>query len=131
VAQGGNILLDTIGDLAAMYELASVAFVGGSLVRRGGHNPLEAARFGVPVVMGPSYENFRDVVERMRDADGILIVENREEFEAALIDLLKNRERAAAIGERGRAVFEAQAGATARTVEALMALLQKRLVAAR
>jgi 3-deoxy-D-manno-octulosonic-acid transferase len=131
VAQGGNILLDTIGDLAAVYELACVAFVGGSLVRRGGHNPLEAARFGVPVVMGPSYENFRDVVERMRAADGILIVENREEFEAALIDLMKNREKAAAIGERGRSVFEAQAGATARTVEALMTLLQKRSVAAR
>jgi 3-deoxy-D-manno-octulosonic-acid transferase len=131
VVQGGNILLDTIGDLAAVYALASVAFVGGSLVRKGGHNPLEAARFGVPVVMGPSYENFRDVVERMRAADGILIVKNREEFEAALIDLLKNREKAAAIGERGRGVFDAQAGATARTIEALMVLLQKRSVAAR
>jgi 3-deoxy-D-manno-octulosonic-acid transferase len=100
-------------------------------VPKGGHNPLEPARFGVPVVMGPSYENFRDVVERMRAADGILIVENREEFEVALIDLLKHRERAVAIGERGRAVFEAQAGATARTVEALMALLQERSAAAR
>ena len=131
VGQGGNILLDTIGDLAAVYELASVAFVGGSLVRKGGHNPLEAARFGVPVVMGLSYENFRDVVERMRAADGILIVQGREEFEAALIDLLKNREKAAAIGERGRAVFDAQAGATARTVRALMALLQKTPAAVR
>jgi len=131
VVQGGNILLDTIGDLAAVYELANVAFVGGSLVRKGGHNPLEAARFGLPVVMGPSYENFRDVVERMRAADGILIVQNREEFEAALIDLLKSRERAAAIGERGRAVFDAQAGATARTVQALMAVLRDRSAAVR
>jgi 3-deoxy-D-manno-octulosonic-acid transferase len=125
------LLLDTIGDLASVYELASVAFVGGSLIQKGGHNPLEAARFGVPVVMGPSYENFRDVVERMRAADGILIVQDREDFEAALIALLKNRERAAAIGERGRAVFDAQAGATARTIEALMALLQKRTVTGR
>jgi 3-deoxy-D-manno-octulosonic-acid transferase len=125
------VLLDTIGDLAAVYAVADVAFVGGSLVRKGGHNPLEAARFGVPVVMGPSYENFRDVVERMSSANGILIVQNREEFEASLFDLLKNREKAAAIGERGRAVFDAQAGATARTVEALMALLQQRSVAAR
>jgi 3-deoxy-D-manno-octulosonic-acid transferase len=131
VASGGNILLDTIGDLAAVYELASVAFVGGSLVRRGGHNPLEAARFGVPVLMGPSYENFRDVVERMQAADGILIVQNREAFEPAMIDLLKNREKAAAIGERGRAVFDAQAGATARTVHALVTLLQERSAAAR
>jgi 3-deoxy-D-manno-octulosonic-acid transferase len=125
------VLLDTIGDLAAVYAAADVAFVGGSLVPKGGHNPLEPARFGVPVVVGPSYENFRDVVERMQAADGILIVQNREEFEAALIDLLKNRERAVAIGERGRAVFDAQAGATARTVQALMALLQKSSVAAR
>ena len=125
VVQGGNILLDTIGDLAAVYELANVAFVGGSLVRKGGHNPLEAARFGLPVVMGPSYENFRDVVERMQAANGILIVQNREEFEAALIDLLKNREGAASIGERGRTVFDAQAGATARTIQALMGLLQR------
>ena len=131
VVQGGNILLDTIGDLAAVYELASVAFVGGSLVRKGGHNPLEAARFGVPVVMGPSYENFRNVVGRMQAADGILIVQNREEFGPSVVDLLKNRERAAAIGERGRGVFNAQAGATARTVQALTALLQERLAAAR
>jgi 3-deoxy-D-manno-octulosonic-acid transferase len=129
VTQGGNILLDTIGDLAAVYELASVAFIGGSLMRKGGHNPLEAARFGVPVVMGTSYENFRDVVERMRAANGILIVQNRESFEATLIDLLKDRQKAAAIGERGRAVFEAQAGATARSVEELMALLQERSAA--
>jgi 3-deoxy-D-manno-octulosonic-acid transferase len=125
------VLLDTIGDLAAVYAVADVAFVGGSLVPKGGHNPLEPARFGVPVVMGSSYENFRDVVERMRAADGILIVQNREEFEAALIDLLKHRERAVAIGERGRGVFHAQAGATARTVEALVALLQERSAAAR
>jgi 3-deoxy-D-manno-octulosonic-acid transferase len=125
------VLLDTIGDLAAVYALADVAFVGGSLVSKGGHNPLEPARFGVPVVIGPSYENFRDVVERMRAADGILIVRNREEFEPALIDLLKDRERAKAIGEHGRAVFEAQAGATARTVQALVGLLQERSAAVR
>jgi 3-deoxy-D-manno-octulosonic-acid transferase len=131
VASGGNILLDTIGDLAAIYELASVAFVGGSLVRKGGHNPLEAARFGVPVVMGPSYENFRDVVERMQAANGIVLIEKEEVLGHALIDLLKNRQRAAAIGERGRAVFGAEAGATERTVKALVALLQERSAAAR
>jgi 3-deoxy-D-manno-octulosonic-acid transferase len=70
-------------------------------------------------------------VERMRAADGILVVQTGEEFEAALIDLLKNREKAAAIGERGRAVFDAQAGATGRTVQALMALLQKKPVGTR
>lgn len=68
------VLLDTIGDLAAVYGVADVAFVGGSLVKRGGHNPLEPAQFGVPVVMGPSFENFRDVVERMLGEGGIWVL---------------------------------------------------------
>jgi 3-deoxy-D-manno-octulosonic-acid transferase len=125
VRQGEIILLDTIGDLAAVYGVADVAFVGGSLVPRGGHNPLEPARFGVPVVMGPSYENFRDVVERMRAANGIRIVQNADELAPALIELLKDRQMAAALGERGRAVFEAQAGATERTVQVLTELLRE------
>jgi 3-deoxy-D-manno-octulosonic-acid transferase len=87
------------------------------------HNPLEPAQFGVPVVMGPYYENFREVVERMRQASGIEIAGNIAELEPALIGLLKSSENAAAIGERGRKVFEAQAGATSRTVQALTALL--------
>jgi len=117
------VLLDTIGDLAAVYGVADAAFVGGSLAGRGGHNPLEPAQFGVPVVMGPSFENFRDVVARMREASGILIVQNKDELETALLDLLTNREYAKAIGEHGRQVFEQQQGATARTVDALVEMI--------
>jgi len=125
IGEGGVeiVLLDTIGDLAGVYGVADVAFVGGSLVAKGGHNPLEPAQFGVPVVMGPSYENFRDVVGRMLAVDGILVVKDKDELGARLVELLTDRERASAIGKHGRAVFEAQAGATARTVEALMELL--------
>ena len=123
---GGNILLDTIGDLAAVYGVADVAFVGGSLVAKGGHNPLEPAQFGVPVVMGASCENFRDVVGRMREVDGIRIVKDGDELAATLMELLQDREAARAMGERGRAVFASQAGATARTVGMLTALLQER-----
>ena len=104
------VLLDTIGDLAAVYGTADVAFVGGSLVRRGGHNPLEPAQFGVPVVMGPSYENFRDVVGKMIAEDGIRIVQDKDELEAALVELLTDREAARVMGERGRRVFERAAG---------------------
>jgi 3-deoxy-D-manno-octulosonic-acid transferase len=128
---GGTILLlDTIGDLASMYGVGAVAFVGGSLVPKGGHNPLEPAQFAVPVVMGPWFENFRDVVEGMRATDAIRIVAPEKLFET-LIALLRDREDAKAIGERGRAVFEAQAGATARTVQALVALLEERSAAVR
>lgn len=74
------IVLNTIGDLASTYGIADVALVGGSLVKRGGHNPLEPAQFGVPVVMGSSYENFRDVVSKMIDAEAIRIVGKDKEF---------------------------------------------------
>ena len=113
------VLLDTIGDLAAVYGSADVAFVGGSLVRNGGQNPLEAARFGVPVLMGSSYENFREMVESMRASDAIRIVD-REGLEEAMIDALQNGE---AMGERGRLFYGTQTGATQRTVEALVGLV--------
>jgi 3-deoxy-D-manno-octulosonic-acid transferase len=117
------ILLDTIGDLAAVYSIATVAFVGGSLVPRGGHNPLEPAQFGVPVLMGPHYENFRDIVGKMIAADGIRIVQNEAELKTALEYLLTHPAEAAALGARGRSVFEQQQGATARTLAALLGLL--------
>ena len=116
------LLLNTIGDLASVYSVGAVAFVGGSLVAKGGHNPLEPAQFGVPVVMGPSYENFKEIVGAMREADAIRIV-GREELKDALVDLLTDRVGAEAMGARGRAVFEAQSGATGRTVTALMELV--------
>jgi len=118
------ITLDTVGDLAAVYGVANVAFVGGSLVKRGGHNPLEPAQFGVPVVMGPSYENFRDVVEKMQAAQGILIAGNTDELEVTLLKLLQDPKWAAGWGERGRRVFEEQQGATKRAVEAIVAMVK-------
>ena len=117
------VLLDTIGDLASVYSIADVAFVGGSLVPRGGHNPLEPAQFGVPVVIGPSYENFRDIVARLRAEQAIVIVNNPAELEASLSDCVEHRGRSAELGRRGQSVFKQQQGATARTVEALRSLL--------
>jgi 3-deoxy-D-manno-octulosonic-acid transferase len=122
IAAGTIFLLDTIGDLASVYGLGTLAFVGGSLVAKGGHNPLEPAQFGVPVVMGASYENFREIVEVMRESDAVRIVSTAS-LGAAMVEMLGNEGAARAMGERGRGVFEAQAGATARTVEALMELL--------
>jgi 3-deoxy-D-manno-octulosonic-acid transferase len=127
ISGGTVLLLDTIGDLASVYRLAALAFVGGSLVAKGGHNPLEPAQFAVPVVMGPSFENFREVVERMRGGDAIRIVP-RERLEETLVGLLQDPDGARALGERGRDVFEQQSGATGRTVEALTTLLKERPV---
>ena len=118
------VILDTIGDLAAVYGVADVAFVGGSLVTRGGHNPLEPAQFGVPVVMGPSYENFRDIVSSMQKANAIRIVQDKDELQSTLAELVANPKAARAMGERGRSVFEKQQGATGRAIEAILATLQ-------
>ena len=117
------LVLDTLGDLAAVYGLATVAFVGGSLVARGGHNPLEPARLGVPVVIGPSFVNFRHVVGTMEAAGGIRIVENGEELASTLIELLTKPEAAHSVGERGQTVFAREGGATARSIQMLMPLI--------
>ncbi len=120
----GVLLLDTVGELASVYALADAAFVGGSLVNAGGHNPLEPAQFGVPVVMGESYENFRGIVSAMRDAGGIEIV-SRAALCSTLTALLTDTQRAAASGKAGQRVFLAESGATARTVAALLPLLRR------
>ncbi len=120
---GAVVLLNTVGDLASIYGLADVAFVGGSLARKGGHNPLEPARFGVPVVMGPSFENFREMVTEMQATQGIRIVHSAEELGAALLHLLTNRVEADELGQRGLQVFQRRSGATGRTVDILMKLL--------
>ncbi len=122
VRRGEVILLDTIGELAGVYALAAVAFVGGSVVAAGGHNPLEPAQFGVPIVMGPHYANFRAITEDLLTHKALRIAE-KSALAATLTELLMNGAEAEAMGARARHVFDAQAGATARCVQALRALL--------
>jgi 3-deoxy-D-manno-octulosonic-acid transferase len=115
ILAGAILLLDTIGDLSAIYGIASAAFIGGSLAQKGGQNPLEAARFGVPVVMGPSFENFREIVGKMI-AEGSLTITDEMGLAAALMEALNKR-----VG--GPQHFEDRTGATQMTVEALLHLL--------
>jgi 3-deoxy-D-manno-octulosonic-acid transferase len=126
IEPGSIFLLDTIGDLASVYSLGAVAFVGGSLIPAGGHNPLEPAQFGVPVITGPSFENFREIVDTMLLHDSIRVVAS-DNLSRALVAMLRNRDDAQTLGERGRTFFEARAGATARTVQALLGLMQRRV----
>jgi 3-deoxy-D-manno-octulosonic-acid transferase len=119
---GTIVLLDTIGELASVYSLAAAAFVGGSLIPAGGHNPLEPAQFGVPIIMGPHYANFRAITEDLLAHDAIRIA-TKPELAAALGDTLGNNTTAAAMGERAKRVFDQQAGATERTLRALENLL--------
>ena len=120
---GEIVLLDSMGELATVYSLAAVAFVGGSLVAAGGHNPLEPAQFGVPVAMGGHYANFRAMVEALRERDAIRIVA-ADELAGAVVALLSDAQTAAAMGERGKQVFEEHAGATARSVAVIEGILK-------
>jgi 3-deoxy-D-manno-octulosonic-acid transferase len=126
LAAGEVVLLDSIGELATVYGLAAVAFVGGSLVAAGGHNPLEPAQFGVPVVMGPHYENFRAIVDAMRAREAIRIVEPGD-LATSLASLLSDAEAARELGARGAEVFAEQAGATERTVQRIREILGVRV----
>ncbi|WP_419804891.1 3-deoxy-D-manno-octulosonic acid transferase [Terriglobus sp.] len=121
IADKAVLLVDTVGELAPLYALGAGAFVGGSLVAKGGHNPLEAAQFGVPVAMGSHFENFRAMVDAMRAQQAITIVEDGE-LALWFSDCLAAEADVAASGERARAFCASQRGATERTVLALVPL---------
>ncbi len=105
-----------------MYSLAAVAFVGGSLIPAGGHNPLEPAQFGIPIIVGPHYANFRAITEDLLAHRAIRIAASVE-LAAALGDLLVHPDQARAMGQRAKEVFDQQAGATGRSLEAIRELL--------
>jgi 3-deoxy-D-manno-octulosonic-acid transferase len=119
---GGVFLVDSIGELAALYSLATVAFVGGSLVPRGGHNILEPALHGVAIVTGNHYENFRDVVNFFASRNAVRIV-GLAELPLVLMELIENGEERATLGRNALGALESQRGATARTVAALLQLM--------
>ncbi|MFW5823482.1 MAG: lipid IV(A) 3-deoxy-D-manno-octulosonic acid transferase, partial [Marinobacter sp.] len=111
---------DTMGELLAMYGAADVAFVGGSLIERGGHNPLEPAAWGVPVITGPHVFNFETVYRQLADGQGLVRVENQAELGAAVVDLLANPAQARATGAAALSVVEANRGALNRVVEGIL-----------
>lgn len=121
---GSVFLVDTIGELAALYSLATVAFVGGSLVPRGGHNILEPAMYGVAVVTGNHYENFRDIVNYFLSRNAVRVV-GLAELPLVFMELIENPEARAALGRNALAALESQRGATARTVNALLQLMNR------
>ncbi len=116
-------LLDSIGELASTYRLASAAFIGGTLRPTGGHNPIEAARFGVPVAVGPSMTNFREIAETFDRQAAWARVASGEELGRLWDSWLAEPAAARAVGERGRALVTANAGALDRTLDLLAPLV--------
>ncbi len=119
---GEIFLLDSIGELASLYEYADLAFVGGSMVPRGGHNVLEAAQFGTPILVGQHTENFRDIIEVFRKADALRVV-TPQSLTATVLQLLENDHDREVLGRRAAEVVRSQQGATQRTVNALLEML--------
>lgn len=117
------VVLDTIGELAAIYQIGTVAFVGGSLVPVGGHNPIEPARYGVPVLTGPHIRNFAAVYREFVSAGAARVVQGRAELVAAAAAWLADPANARRAGEAGKALLARHAGATARTIDALEPIL--------
>ena len=112
------LLVDSIGELAALYALADVAFVGGSLVPRGGHNIIEPAQHGVAIVPDNHTENFRDIVALFQTHDAVRIVAVAE-LPLTLMQLLADDSERRTSGDRAQETMRSQVGATQRTLAAL------------
>jgi 3-deoxy-D-manno-octulosonic-acid transferase len=110
------IFLDTLGDLPALYSMADVAFVGGSLVDVGGHNVLEPARFRKPVLFGPHMANFMDLAERMKREGGGIEVHGKEDLIREIADLLSDRRKAEKMGEVAYNVVMRDRGAVEQSI---------------
>ena len=117
LSESGNVLLlDSIGELAALYRLADLVFVGGSLVSSGGHNILEAAAFGKVSVYGPSMENFREMAAKFQEANAAVQVKSGEELGEAWLAMLRDPKRAQQMGASARELVDRNRGATERVL---------------
>jgi 3-deoxy-D-manno-octulosonic-acid transferase len=117
------VILDTIGELAQLYQIGTVVFVGGSLVDAGGHNILEPAVFGKPIVFGPHMENFAEIAQAFLDQGAAVQVRNGRDLETVLLELLNDPVRRASLGAAARALVEANRGARAKSLSVIAQLL--------
>jgi 3-deoxy-D-manno-octulosonic-acid transferase len=120
------VVLDTIGELAQLYQIATVVFVGGSLVDAGGHNILEPAVFGKPIVFGPHMQNFAEIAETFLAQGAALQVATPRALEEALLELLTHPVRRASLGAAARALVESNRGAKDKSLAVIAQLLPVR-----
>ena len=120
------VVLDTIGELAQVYQIATAVFVGGSLVDTGGHNILEPAVYGKPIVFGPHMHNFKEIAEAFIAQDAAVQVSGVRELEDALLALLTDPVRRARLGAAARALVESNRGAKDKCLAIIAQLLPLR-----
>jgi 3-deoxy-D-manno-octulosonic-acid transferase len=121
---GDVLVLDTIGELASVYALATLVFIGGSLVPRGGHNVLEAAVAGKAVIVGPHMENFQEIADEFLAEDALVQVASSAELAGAVLSLMSDPERREELGRRARRIIERNRGAVDQALDALEELVR-------
>lgn len=117
------LVVDTMGELPLFYGTADIAFVGGSLVPKGGHNLLEPAALGRAVIIGPHYFNFSEISRQFIDADAALQIDSSDSLAEAVIDLLNNPQKRADMGQAGQNLIQHSKGASKR----LMNLIKRHI----
>ena len=120
------ILVDTIGHLKGLYDIATVVFIGGSIASKGGQNPIEAARLGKPVVFGPHMENFREIAEIFLETGGAVRASSFGELKEIFEGLLSDPEKRKRYSENAKKVVESNSGALSRTVEEIKRYIGKK-----
>ena len=118
------MILDTMGELASVYARADIVFVGGSLATWGGHNLVEPAIVGKPIVFGPHMSNFKEMARLFLEAEAAIQVNGREELTGALAELMKLPDRRVMLGQNARELVRANRGAGRRTVEIAHRLME-------
>ncbi|WP_296826166.1 3-deoxy-D-manno-octulosonic acid transferase [uncultured Megasphaera sp.] len=123
-AEYDGVVLDTIGELGRVYSLGDLIFVGGSLAHIGGHNILEPAAHGKPIVVGPNMFNFVEIFELLSRHGACVMVKNEEEFIETCLDILVNPDRAEAMKRNCIAVVKENQGATRKNLDKLQEMLE-------
>ena len=118
---GSEVYLgDTMGELLMLYGASDVAFVGGSLIERGGHNPLKPAAWGIPVVSGPHIFNFETIYDRLDSGQGLFITDSAESLAQCVVHLFSDKSSAQKAGHNALAVVNANRGALEKVVDGIV-----------
>lgn len=124
--KGEVFLLDIMGRLQAFYSIATIVFVGGSLVPRGGQNLIEPASLSKPIIFGPHIFNFKDISDLLLERGGAIMVRNQSQLQDTVRWLLNNPQRRQSLGQKSRQIVEENKGATSRNIQLIKGLFLSR-----
>jgi 3-deoxy-D-manno-octulosonic-acid transferase len=117
------LVVDSLGELLKYYGIATIVFVGGSLIKRGGQNPIEPASLGKPIIVGPSTENFPEIIQQLLTHNAIRQLKGPSELSGVMRELISNREEADLMGAKAQALVKHLSGISQKTLDALKGFL--------